>query len=445
MNQEMIVPVSSLVVKIKNVLQSTIHLNNIWIQGEVSNLTKHRSGHYYFVVKDDKALINCVMFASNVRRLPFSLEEGMRILMQGDVNVYEAGGQLQLIVKTMKEDGLGNLYLEFEKRKRMLQSLGYFDETHKTKKPEIINNIGIITAKEGAALQDVVRTIRSRWPLMKMKLYPAYVQGKLAPASLVKAIQYADEQGHDALLVVRGGGSFEDLFCFNDVELVKTIYGCKTYIVSGVGHEIDTTLCDLVSDHRSVTPTDAAQWVSLNIYDEHKNVLKRKQVLIDTMQHRMKNAHLALDKIQSHPYIQDPMNYIVDKQLLLDSYMNKLDNAKMDILNSEILIRNNKQLLHQSMISRINTSKHTMESKDLNQALITFYKKQCLQFSKSISLLDAFSPLKTLSRGYSIVSNESIIKSVDDIACNDIVSIRFADGKADAIISNKEKIEWKKN
>ena len=441
----MIVPVSSLVLKIKSVLQSTIQLNNIWIQGEVSNLTKHRSGHYYFIVKDDKALLNCVMFASNASRLPFVLEEGMKILMQGNVNVYETSGTLQFVVKTMKEDGIGNLYLEFEKRKRMLQDLGYFDENHKKEKPAIINNIGIITAREGAALQDVIRTIRSRWPMMEMKLYPAYVQGKQAAKSLVLQIQKADSQGHDALLVVRGGGSFEDLFCFNDVDLVKTIYACHTYIVSGVGHEVDTTLCDLVSDHRAVTPTAAAQWVSLNIYEEHKLLLKREQMLIDSMKHKLKQAHLRLDKVESHPYMQDPMNYISDKYLLLDSYINKLDAYKMDILNKESDITNKIQLLTQLMISHLDKQRHKFQSKDLEGALQNYYKNQVFTFSKNVSLLDAYSPLKTLSRGYSIVSKDTIIKSIDDIHINDTVSITLKDGKAKAIISNKEKIEWQKN
>ena len=229
------------------------------------------------------------------------------------------------------------------------------------------------------------------------------------------------------------------------MDLVKTIYACHTYIVSGVGHEVDTTLCDLVSDHRAVTPTAAAQWVSLNIYEEHKLLLKREQMLIDSMKHKLKQAHLRLDKVESHPYMQDPMNYISDKYLLLDSYINKLDAYKMDILNKESDITSKIQLLNQLMISNLDNQRHTFQSKDLEGALQNYYKNQVFTFSKNVSLLDAYSPLKTLSRGYSIVSKDTIIKSIDDIHINDTVSITLKDGKAKAIISNKEKIEWQKN
>ena len=283
MRNEMVVSISSVIARIKNILTQTMDLDGIWIQGEISNLTKHRSGHYYFSLKDKSGVMSCVMFSSYVSRLNFNVQEGMRVLVSGSINVYEQRGSLQLVIRQMKQDGLGDLCLEFEKRKQDLLKAGYFDANHKKAKPEYIENIGVITGAGTAALQDVLSTIQKRWPMMKVTLYSSLVQGNFAPKSLIQSLKKADTFGHDALLIVRGGGSFEDLFCFNDVELIKTIYNLNTYIVSGVGHEVDTTLCDLVCDHRSVTPTAAAQWVTFDQYDVMNKIAKDKELLYRNM------------------------------------------------------------------------------------------------------------------------------------------------------------------
>ena len=211
----MVVSISSVIARIKNVLTQTMDLDGIWIQGEISNLTKHRSGHYYFSLKDKSGEMSCVMFSSYVSRLNFNVEEGMRVLVSGSINVYEQRGSLQLVIRQMKQDGLGDLYLEFEKRKQDLLRAGYFDESHKKAKPDYIENIGVVTGAQAAALQDVLSTIQRRWPMMKVTLYPSLVQGSFAPKSLIQSLKEADTHYHDALLIVRGGGSFEDLNCFN--------------------------------------------------------------------------------------------------------------------------------------------------------------------------------------------------------------------------------------
>ena len=312
----MVVSISSVIARIKNVLTQTMDLDGIWIQGEISNLTKHRSGHYYFSLKDKSGEMSCVMFSSYVSRLNFNVEEGMRVLVSGSINVYEQRGSLQLVIRQMKQDGLGDLYLEFEKRKQDLLRAGYFDESHKKAKPDYIENIGVVTGAQAAALQDVLSTIQRRWPMMKVTLYPSLVQGSLAPKSLIQSLKEADTHNHDALLIVRGGGSFEDLFCFNDVQLVKTIYSLNTYIVSGVGHEVDTTLCDLVCDHRSVTPTAAAQWVTLDQYEVMTQILKDRELLRQNMSMILNHNKLKLDSYKNHPYLKDPKSFIIEKQWL---------------------------------------------------------------------------------------------------------------------------------
>ncbi|MGN1277498.1 MAG: exodeoxyribonuclease VII large subunit, partial [Floccifex sp.] len=306
MKSDLIVSVSSLVLKVKNVLNQNIQLNQVWIQGEISNLTKHRSGHYYFSLKDAYASMNCVMFSSYTKNIDFNLQEGTKVCVQGSIQVYEPRGSLQLYVKTMREDGIGQLYQEFEQRKARLLKEGYFDIHHKKNKPDWIENIGIVTAKEGAALQDVLKTISHRFPAMKIKLYPAYVQGKNASASMIQALQEADKNQHDAILLVRGGGSFEDLFCFNDEELVKCIFHLQTFIVTGIGHETDTTLADLAGDYRSLTPTAAAQYVSVDIYEIRNKWNQLNNSLIQEMDSILKQKKMMLSSYQSHPYLMDP-------------------------------------------------------------------------------------------------------------------------------------------
>lgn len=437
----MVVSISSVIARIKNVLTQTMDLDGIWIQGEISNLTKHRSGHYYFSLKDKSGEMNCVMFSSYVARLNFNVQEGMRVLVSGSINVYEQRGSLQLIIRQMKQDGLGDLYLEFEKRKQDLLMAGYFDESHKKAMPEFIENIGVITGASAAALQDVLSTIQRRWPMMKVHLYPSLVQGNLAPKSLIQALLKADKNHHDALLIVRGGGSFEDLFCFNDVELVKTIYSLDTYIVSGVGHEVDTTLCDLVCDHRSVTPTAAAQWVSLDQYEVMTQIEKNKTLLINEMRHILNGYSSQFNIYKNHPYLKDPKSFIVDKQLKLDAYRTQLEHA-LDLQKQKMdVIQNYKANLISSM-SRImenNANQLNVYPDKIEAGMRSILLKNQHALQKNCALLDAYSPLKVLSRGYSITKKEcSVIKSIEDVQRNDIIQTRLQDGIILSRVEGKE-------
>ncbi len=439
MNQERIVPVSSLVLRIKTVLQQELSIENIWIQGEVSNLVKHRSGHYYFSLKDESSELSCVMFSTYVKRLSFILEEGMKILVQGNINVYEQRGSLQFYIKQMKQDGMGNLFLEFERRKKQLLQEGYFEASHKKKKPEWIENIAIVTSKEAAALQDVVKTIRHRWPSMKMTLYPSLVQGNMAPSTLIQALLKADQGEHDAILLVRGGGSFEDLFCFNDENLVKTIYNLRTYIVTGVGHEVDTTLVDLVSDQRCVTPTAAAQWISLDYRDVIQKVSDLKQTLIHKMNSHIKMNQAKLNTYLLYPYFVDPHQYVFDKTLKLDSYVTSLEN----VTKLSLVYRHKLDYLQNAMQANIQKqyerSLNSFNQIDLDKSISDYCHTQKNNFMKIVPLLDAYSPLKTLQRGYGIVKNENgIIRSIDQVHAQDIISIRVVDGTIDAKVIKKE-------
>lgn len=438
----MVVSISSVIARIKNVLTQTMDLDGIWIQGEISNLTKHRSGHYYFSLKDKSGEMSCVMFSSYVSRLNFNVEEGMRVLVSGSINVYEQRGSLQLVIRQMKQDGLGDLYLEFEKRKQDLLRAGYFDESHKKAKPDYIENIGVVTGAQAAALQDVLSTIQRRWPMMKVTLYPSLVQGSLAPKSLIQSLKEADTHNHDALLIVRGGGSFEDLFCFNDVQLVKTIYSLNTYIVSGVGHEVDTTLCDLVCDHRSVTPTAAAQWVTLDQYEVMTQILKDRELLRQNMSMILNHNKLKLDSYKNHPYLKDPKSFIIEKQLKLDGYNTQIEHALELELQKKNVIKNYTQQMHLRMMNivKVQENKLSMVPEKLRSNMQVLLQNSRHSLQKNCALLDAYSPLKVLSRGYSISKIEDkVIKHVKDVARDDIMVTRVNDGVITSyVVSTKE-------
>ena len=438
----MVVSISSVIARIKNVLTQTMDLDGIWIQGEISNLTKHRSGHYYFSLKDKSGEMSCVMFSSYVSRLNFNVEEGMRVLVSGSINVYEQRGSLQLVIRQMKQDGLGDLYLEFEKRKKDLLRAGYFDESHKKAKPDYIENIGVVTGAQAAALQDVLSTIQRRWPMMKVTLYPSLVQGSLAPKSLIQSLKEADTHNHDALLIVRGGGSFEDLFCFNDVQLVKTIYSLNTYIVSGVGHEVDTTLCDLVCDHRSVTPTAAAQWVTLDQYEVMAQILKDRELLRQNMSMILNHNKLKLDSYKNHPYLKDPKSFIIEKQLKLDGYNTQIEHALELELQKKNVIKNYTQQMHLRMMNivKVQENKLSMVPEKLRSNMQVLLQNSRHSLQKNCALLDAYSPLKVLSRGYSISKIEDkVIKHVKDVARDDIMVTRVNDGViTSCVVSTKE-------
>lgn len=439
-----VVAVSILLARIKTLISERVVLDGIYIKGEISNLTKHRTGHYYFSLKDEKAEMSCVMFASNASRMNFTLEEGMQVLVLASVNIYEPRGSLQLYVKSIRMFGLGALYQEFEARKKRLEAEGYFALAHKKAKPAFIENIGIITAKEGAALQDVLSTIQKRWPMARLTLYPSLTQGVMAPAALIKALKEADQNQHDALLLVRGGGSFEDLFCFNDVDLVHTIYDLQTYIVAGIGHEVDTTLAELAADQRVATPTAAATFVTVDQYEVWNKLEIERSRMIQRMQDLLATYQMRLVNLQSNPYFLDPLSWIQEKKIRLQHETDRLAHTLQNFLHKETSLlsaQTNRLYLHSPHSMLIGQQKIlSQKESSLQEAMIRFYSDQKNKLTASILLLDAYSPLKVLARGYSIVeSDQQVISSIDQVQLQDPVRIQMQDGCLQAIVLGKER------
>ncbi|HCF82998.1 MAG TPA: exodeoxyribonuclease VII large subunit [Ruminococcaceae bacterium] len=244
---------------LKYKFDSDENLRKVYIKGEISNYKLHTTGHLYFSIKDENSIIKAIMFSSNAKKLTFEPKEGMKVLVTGTVSVYPATGSYQIYVEALEEDGIGNLYIEFEKLKAKLASEGLFDPKYKKPIPEFPMNIGIVTASTGAAIRDILSTIKRRYPICKTYLFPCLVQGEFASADIVSKIKEANNYDLDVLIVGRGGGSFEDLNCFNDEQVARTIFESKIPIISAVGHEVDLTIADFVADLRAPTPTGAAE------------------------------------------------------------------------------------------------------------------------------------------------------------------------------------------
>lgn len=425
---------------IKAVLDNDMQLQTVYIRGEISNYRPHPSGHMYFTLKDDQteSSISAIMFASQARYLKFRLRDGMKVFIIAQVSVFERAGRYQLYVRSMQEDGLGNLYLRFNELKQTLEREGLFNTMHKKAIPVMPERLAILSAKQGAALQDVLRTLHQRYPLVRRDIYPVPVQGRDAYKYIVETLSQIDQLGYSTILLVRGGGSIEDLWNFNEEALARCIYDLKTPIITGVGHETDFTLVDYVSDLRAPTPTAAA----VAAVPSQKELLSHLENKIMQLSNVMrKTIYLEKQKLEkyTHSYVfTDPSRIFEIKFMKLDSVHLKLNNYKIRI----------KQKSHYEMhkkVIQLNTllkQKQLIETKNISnkQELLkncfeNYLKNKKTSFSYCIEKLDLLSPLKTLQRGYIISKkNDSIIKSVKDLHTDDTITLVYADGEKEVIV-----------
>ncbi|MCI5967035.1 MAG: exodeoxyribonuclease VII large subunit [Tenericutes bacterium] len=395
------------------------NLNQVFLKGEISNFKAHTRGHLYFTIKDETSRINAVMFYSQASKISFTPEDGMKVLVTGRISVYEATGGYQIYVDDMIQDGVGNLYIEYEKLKRKLASEGLFDASKKKKIPKFPETIGIITAPTGAAIKDILSTIRRRWPITKTILFPSLVQGASAAPEIVKQIKKAQEYNLDVLIVGRGGGSIEDLWCFNDEEVARAIYECKIPVISAVGHEIDFTIADYVADLRAPTPTGAAEMAVANQTDFYNYMRQINLRLNKSMQNYIKNNRERLDTLKNSYILKNPISMYQIKEQKFDTLYEKL------CLVMKNLIQNEKTSL-QNKIDKIPIlTKHLLER---NQN----------QYVSLLNKLEILNPLLTIKRGYSITKkDDKVITSVKDLKKNDTLQIQLQDG---SVLADVEKI-----
>ena len=403
-NSRMILSVSQINEYIRALLEQDEVLSAITVRGEISNLTMHRSGHIYFTLKDEGSVLKAVMFRGSAQRVKFALQNGMNVIVFGRISLYAPSGQYQLYAEDIQPDGVGALYVAFEQIKQRLATEGLFDKERKKPIPKIPETVGIITSPTGAAIHDMINVMGRRFPLARIVLYPALVQGEGAPKSLIGGIRYFNEtRSVDVIIIGRGGGSIEDLWGFNDVELAYAVAGSDIPVISAVGHESDFTICDFVADLRAPTPSAAAELAVPNSEDI--------RTYVDEAALRMRK--LLLSQSEKHrKYIE-----LLSKSRVLTSKESLLDEYKMKI---------------------------GLISENLDRLAEMRLNDRRARLALGAAKLEAISPLATLSRGYAIAKGDKgAVRSVNDVKAGEIIELALADGEISAEIKEIKKADLK--
>ena len=380
---------------IKDKIAEDEFLNTVYIKGEISNFKHHYTGHMYFTLKDENSLVKCIMFKTYTSHLDFVPKDGMKVLILGSVSVFERDGVYQIYCRAMQEDGLGSLYKAYEKLKEDLEKEGLFDKSHKKVIPKYPNTIGVLTSQTGSVIRDIINVSTRRNPNVNIKLLPVPVQGEGAGEKIANAIRIMNEKVNpDVLIIARGGGSLEDLWPFNEEIVARAIYASEIPIISAVGHETDFTIADFVADLRAPTPSAAAELAVPDITAVKLDIEKYNNRLKMALMKKLEVMKLRYEKCMVTKAFKNPLDRIENNYVRLDNYI---------------------KLIHLGISNK--------------------YKDNKNRFINIISKLDSLSPLKTLSRGYSITQKEGkIIKSIDDVEKDDEIDIKLINGSIKAIV-----------
>lgn len=390
-----VVTVSKLNTYIKEKFEEDEFLNNILVKGEISNFKHHYTGHMYFTLKDENSLIKCVMFKGYTDKLNFIPKDGMKVIILGTVSVFERDGVYQIYAKGMKQEGIGDLHAKYEELKAKLEKEGLFSEAHKKKIPFMPKCIGVLTSNTGAVIRDIINVATRRNPNVYIKLLPVPVQGAGATEKIVKAIETMNEQKlADVIIIARGGGSLEDLWPFNEEIVARAIYASKLPIISAVGHETDFTISDFVSDLRAPTPSAAAELAVPRIEEIEQKLLTYKNRYKNALLKKLELINLRYQKCMASKVFKDPMQRINEQYMILDKFVKNLE--------------------------------YKIQSK---------LKDERTKMIKKVAKLDALSPLKTLTRGYTVTQYKGkVINSSKTLKLGDEIELTFSDGKNNAKI-----------
>ena len=411
--EEEYISVSQLTDYIRNLINSDSRLKQVYVRGEISNFKRYSSGHCYFSLKDEGSVIPGVMFYGFASRLKFEPKNGMKVLVRGYVDVYKSRGNYQLYAQRIIEDGLGELHIAFEQLKKELESKGYFDDDLKKPIPNFPKKVGVVTAATGAAIRDIVTTIKRRWPLCEIILFPSLVQGNLAANNIVRQIFVADNEFElDTLIVGRGGGSIEDLWAFNERIVAKAILVCKTPVISAVGHEIDWTIADYVADKRAATPTAAAEIAVPDIREISSKVDDFNSRANNVMAKQLNDNLDKFERIKNRPLFKNP--YMIHERKVMD----------LDFIKGR-LVSSSKEMIHSNQM-RLSKVKNSNVFRDPQSIL----DEKTNTLSRNIDKLKVLNPLLTIQRGYAVArSNGRVVSYAKDLNKDDEVELQFKDGK----------------
>ena len=415
------ISVTQLTRYIKYKIDNDTNLNKVYLRGEISNFKAHTRGHLYFTIKDEGSRINAVMFQSQASKINFPIEDGMKVLVTGRISVYEATGGYQIYVDEILVDGLGNLYLEYEKLKKKLATEGLFDDSKKKPIPRFPERIGIITAPTGAAIRDILTTIKNRWPICETILLPSLVQGREAAPDIVRQIQAAEDYNLDVLIVGRGGGSIEDMWCFNEEIVARAIYNCTIPVISAVGHEIDTTIADYVADMRAPTPTGAAERAVPNKDDIFRYINQVNLRLNNSIIKIVSDRRKKLDSLRDSYILKNPISIYQIKEQKFDNLFEKLNLV---------------------MSRRLKDSRNILEVNVEKIKVLTdkLYENKKHTYLNYLNKLEVLNPLLTIKRGYSITKIEDkVVSSIKNIKKNDKLTVTLNDGTINGIVESTNK------
>ena len=391
---------------IKDLIDGTPQLSGLYIRGELSNYKIYPSGHHYFTLKDGQSALRCVMFKSSAMKLRFRPENGMQAVVFGRISVFPRDGAYQLYCTQLSPDGVGDLYVAFEQLKQKLQQEGLFDPAHKKPLPPYPQRIAIVTSGAGAAVHDMIRILRRRYPIAKVLLLPVRVQGAEAPPEIVGAIRYANRwKLGDVLITGRGGGSMEDLWAFNDEEVARAIYRSEIPVISAVGHEPDVTIADFVADLRAATPSNGAE-LAVPDQQELRDTLTHLDARLGrAMDRTLQQQRERVQRVQGSPFLQSPLRSIQEKRLLLDYQQQRMAHGMEHQVQA-----------HRQAMGRLAAS------------------------------LEALSPFRVLGRGYSITQGQdgAIVSAIGQVKAGDSLSVRVSDGTITCTATGKEKHRWQK-
>lgn len=416
MNNSNYITVSEVNKYIKEIINDDLLLKKVYLRGEISNFKAHSRGHYYFTLKDENSRIAAVMFSFNNRNLKFVPYDGMKVLVTGKIDVYEASGAYQIYVEDMAPDGIGALYVAFEELKKKLLAEGLFDKDKKKKIRRIPRRIGIVTSPTGAAIKDILTTIKRRFPVCETILFPALVQGEEAASDIAKKIKLANEVKDvykiDTLIVGRGGGSLEDLWPFNEEVVARAIYDSDIPVISAVGHEIDVTISDYVADLRAPTPTAAAELAVPDINTIITYLDTARSRCYTAINNILNNNYKKLNNLKNSYILTRPMSMYEIKEQKLDILIDNLNKAiskKIDNTKVRLYTCSNSYILN-------------------NPEMLYKYSSQRLEHM--ISKLEVLNPLNTLNRGYAIIKkDDKVLSSIKNIKKNDTLTIKLKDGE----------------
>lgn len=387
------ISITELNLYIKDKINKDEFLNNVYVRGEISNFKHHYTGHMYFTLKDEKSLIKCIMFKSSTERLNFVPKDGMKVRVFGTVSVFERDGVYQIYCKAMEEDGLGELYKKYEELKSNLDKRGFFEKSHKQKIPFMPKVIGVLTSSTGSVIRDIINVSTRRNPNVYIRLLPVPVQGSGASIEIANAINLMNEKNlADVIILARGGGSLEDLWPFNEEIVAQAIYDSQIPIISAVGHETDFTIADFVSDLRAPTPSAAAELAVQDINDVKERLEGYKKKFNLLLSKKVEFMKLRFEKCMSRRAYTNPLQQVQDEYVRLDKVIKKMEVS-------------------------ITKKQHDLKIKTI----------------ELITKIDTLSPLKILTRGYSIAETDgTVVKSIQQLKIDDKVDVKFADGKIKA-------------